>query len=64
MQRVGGDSVRGGLILQHGSREASQKIADARDDKTAKRRSDDDDGSSGVPARVVNEWHGNGTKAQ
>ena len=52
MQRMGHDSVRAALIYQHSTAEADRKIADAMNDKINQSNPDDEDGSSGVPARL------------
>ncbi|MFC4061174.1 tyrosine-type recombinase/integrase [Planomonospora corallina] len=52
MERMGHDSVRAALIYQHRTTEADRKIADAMNDKISEVRPDDDEGSSGVPARI------------
>ncbi|GIH90539.1 hypothetical protein ACFFMN_08520 [Planobispora siamensis] len=49
-ERMGHDSMA--LIYQHRTAEADRKIADAMNSKIEEARPDDDDGSSGVPARV------------
>jgi integrase len=53
MQRMGHDSVRAALIYQHSTAEADRKIADSMNDKINESNPDDEDGSSGVPARVT-----------
>ncbi|MBG0824609.1 site-specific integrase [Planomonospora sp. ID91781] len=52
MERMGHDSVRAALIYQHRTTEADRKIADAMNGKISEVRPDDDDGSSGVLARI------------
>jgi integrase len=52
MQRMGHDSVRAALIYQHSTAEADRKIADAMNAMINEDKPDDDDGPSGVLARV------------
>jgi hypothetical protein len=52
MARMGHDSVRAAIIYQHSTAEADRKISDAMNDKIKQDNPDDDDGASGVPARV------------
>jgi hypothetical protein len=53
MQRMGHDSVRAALIYQHSTAEADRKIADSMNDKINQSNPDDENGSSGVLARVT-----------
>ena len=52
MQRVGHAPVRVALIYQHSTAEADRKIADAMNAMINEDKPDDDDGPSGVLARV------------
>ncbi|MFC4061189.1 tyrosine-type recombinase/integrase [Planomonospora corallina] len=51
MERMGHDSVRAALIYRHRTTE-DRKIADAMNGRISEVRPDDDEGSSGVPARI------------